>query len=214
MLYDRIVDNKEVGRKIWKICTAFNNDLYSVERFVLRWKICTTLNDLYYVERFVLRWMICTTLNDLYYVEWYVLRWMICTTLSDLYYVERSELRWMNFITLNDLYYVEWFVQRWMIFYFLAKFVGPRMICTALKDLYYVEWFGVRWMICTTLNHLGYDELLSIGFLMSARCAYSKKYCKIFYTNLWVDFLLTWKYQEIFLALPQELVIKRCFWSL
>ena len=121
----------------------------------------------------------------------------------------------MSFITLNDLYYVEWFVQRWMIFYFLAKFVGPRMICTALKDLYYVEWFGVRWMICTTLNHLGYDELLSIGFLMSARCAYSKKYCKIFYTNLWVDFFLIWKYQEeIFSALPQKLVIKRCFWSL
>ena len=137
MLYDRIVDNKEVGRKIWKICTAFNNDLYSVERFVLSW-------------------MICTTLNDLYYVEWFVLRWMIC-------------------ITLNDLYYVEWFVQRWMIFYFLAKFVRPRKICTALTDLYYVEWFGVRWMICTTLNHLGYDELLNIGFLMSTRCDYSEK---------------------------------------
>ena len=42
-------------------------------------------------------------------------------------------------------------------------------------------------MICTTLNHLGCDEILSIGFLMSARCAYSKKYCKIFCTNLSVD---------------------------
>ena len=40
------------------------------------------------------------------------------------------------------------------------------MICTAFKNLYYVERFGVRWMICTMLNHLGYDELLSIGFLM------------------------------------------------
>ena len=210
MLYDRIVDNKEIGRTIWKICTAFNNDLYSVERFALRWMICTTLNDLYYVEWFVLRWVICTTLNDLYYVEWFVLSWMICTTLNDLYYV-----RWVNCTILNDLYYVEWFVQHWMIFYFLAKFVRPRKICTALTDLYYVEWFGVRWMICTTLNHLGYDELLSIGFLMSARCAYSKKYCKIFYTNLWVDFFLIWKYQEeIYSALPQKLVIKRCFWSL
>ena len=154
MLYDRIVDNKEVGRKIWKICTAFNNDLYSVERFVLRWMICTTLNDLYYVEWFVLRWMIWTTLHDLYSVELFAAqRWIICTML-------------------NDLYYVEWFSQRWMIFYFLAKFVRPRKICTALTDLHYVEWFGVRWMICTTLNHLGYDELLNIGFLMSARCAY------------------------------------------
>ena len=34
-------------------------------------------------------------------------------------------------------------------------------------------------MIGTTLNYLGYDELLAIGFLMSDRCAYSKKYCKI-----------------------------------
>ena len=145
----------------------------------------------------ILLWMISTTLNEMYYVEWFVQRWIICST------------------TLNYLDYVEWFILRWMIFYFVVKFVRPRMICTALKDLYYVEWFGVRWMICTTLNHLGYDELLSIGFLMSARCAYSKKYCKIFYTNLWVDFFLIWKYQEeIFSALPQKLVIKRCFWSL
>ena len=172
----------------------FNNDLYSVERFVLRLMICTTLNDMYYVEWFVLRWVICTTLNDLNYVAWFAQRWIICST------------------ALNYLYYVEWFVQRWIIFYFLAKFVGLGMIWVALKDLYHVEWFGVRWMICTTLNHLGYDELLSIGFLMSARCAYSRKYCKIFYTNLWVDFFLIWKYQEeIYSALPQKLVIKRCF---
>ena len=169
------------------------------------------MKDLYSVQQwFVQRWKICTTLNDLYYVEWFVLSWMICTTLNDLYYV-----RWVNCTMLNDLYYVEWFVQRWMIFYFLAKFMRPRMICTALKDLYYVEWFGVRWMICTTLNHLAYDELLSIGFLMISRCDYSKKYSKICYTNLWVGFFLIWKYQEeIFSALLQKLVIKRCFWSL
>ena len=180
--------------------------------------ICTTLNDLYYVEWFVLRWMICITLNDLYYVEWFVLRWKIWTTLNDLYSVELFAQSWIICSTaLNDLYYVEWVLLRWMILqnlYHLKWLVQPRNY-TALKDLYYVEWFGVRWMICTTLNHLGYDELLSIGFLMSARCAYSKKYCKIFYTNLWVDFFLIWKYQEeIFLALPQKFVIKRCFWSL
>ena len=85
-------------------------------------------------------WKICTalndyiTLNDFYYVEWFVQRWIICST------------------TLNYLDYVEWFILRWMIFYFVVKFVWPRMICTALKDLYNVEWFGVRWMICTTLN--------------------------------------------------------------
>ena len=147
---------------------------------------------MYYVEWFELR-----TLHDLYSVELFVQRWIICSTV------------------LNYLYYVEWFVLRWMIFYLLAKFVRPRMICAALKDLYYVEWFRVRWMICITLIHLDYDELLSIDFLMSVRCAYSKKYCKIFYTNLWVEFFLIWKYQEkIFLALPQKLVIKRCFWSL
>ena len=122
MLYDRIIDNKEVGRKIWKVRTAFNNDLYSVERFVLRWMTCTTLNDLHYVEWFVLgwmiciRWMICTTLNDLHYVEWFARRWMICTMLNDLYYVEWFALRWMICTTLNDLYYVEWFVLRWMIY--------------------------------------------------------------------------------------------------
>ena len=118
MLYDRIIDNKEVGRKIWKVRTVFNNDLYSVERFVLRWMTCTTLNDLHYVEWFVLgwmiciRWMICTTLNDLHYVEWFALRWMICTMLNDLYYVEWFALRWMICTTLNDLYYVEWYIFR------------------------------------------------------------------------------------------------------
>ena len=115
-------------------------------------------------------------------------------------------------ITLNDLYNVEWFFTSLQNLYHLEWLVQPRNY-TALKDLYYVEWFGVRWMICTTLNHLGYDELLSIGFVISAWCAYLKKYCKIFYTNLWVNFFLIWKYQEeIFLAQPLKLVIKRC-WS-
>ena len=108
---------REIRRTIWKTCAAFNYDLYSVERFTLRWMIC---------------------------------------------------------VTLNNLHYVEWFIQRWAIFYILEKFVQPQMICTVLKDLDYVEWFGVRSMICTTFNHLGSDELLSIGFLISARCAYSK----------------------------------------
>ena len=189
--------------------------MYYVEWFVLRWMICTTLNDLHCVEWFVLCWMICITLNDMYYVEWFVLRWMICTTLHDLHSVELFVQCWIICTTLNGLYYVKWLVQRWMNFYFLAKFVRPWMICTALKDLCCIEWFRARWIICTTLNHLGYNELLSIGFLMSTRCAYSKKCYKIFYTNLWVDFLLIWKYQEeIFSALPQKLVIKRCFWSL
>ena len=152
--------------------------------------------------------MICITLNDLYYVEWFVLRWMIWTTLHDLYNVELFVQRWIIFTRLNDLYYVEWFVQCWMIFYFLSNFVRPRMICTALTDLYYVEWFRVYGIICAMLTRLGYDELLSIGFLLSAWCAFSKKYCNIFCTNIWVDFFLIWKYQEeIFSALPQKLVI-------
>ena len=136
--------------------------------------------------------MICTALKGLYYVEWYLLGWMIWTTLNDLYNVE-----WF-FTSLQNLYHLEWLVQ-------------PRNY-TALKDLYYVEWFGVRWMICTTLNHLGYDELLSIGFLMSARCAYSRKYKKMFYTNLWVDFFLIWKNQEeIYSALPPEIGHREMF---
>ena len=170
--------------------------------------IYITLNDLYCVEWYILRWMICTT-----YVEWLVLRCIIWTALHDLYSVELFVVqRLIICTTLNDLYFVEWFVLRWMICTTSNAFLIPRKICTALTDLYYVEWFGVRWMICTTLNHLGYDELLSIGFLMSARCAYSRKYCKIFYTNLWVDFFLICKYQEkIYSALPQKSVIKRCF---
>ena len=38
-------------------------------------------------------------------------------------------------------------------------------------------------MICTTLNHLHYDRLLSIGFLISTRRTYSRKNRKIFYFN-------------------------------
>ena len=143
--------------------------------------------------------MICTTLNDLNCVEWFTQRWIICTGLSYLDSVEWFILRWMIWTTLNYLYSVELSVQRWMI-------------CTTLKNLYHAAWFGVRWMICTSLNHLDYNELLSIGFLMSVGCAYSRKYCKIFYTNLWVDFFLICKYQEkIYSALPQKSVIKRCF---
>ena len=185
--------------------------------------ICTVLKDLYYVELFVLRWMICTMLNDMYYIEWFVSRWVVFTTLNDLNYVDdlysvelfaqdwiirRYSVEWfalrlMICFTLDDLYNVEWFFN---------SLVRRRMICIALKDLYNVEWFGVRWMICTTLNHLDYNELFSIDFLMSARCAYLRKYCKIFYTNLWIDLFLIWKYQEeIYSALPQKLVIKRCF---
>ena len=179
--------------------------------------ICTVLKDLYYVELFGLCWMIYITLNDLYHVEWFLLRWMIWTTLNDSYSVElfvqhriirRYSVEWfvlrlMICFTLDDLYNVEWFFN---------SLVRRRMICIALKDLYNVEWFGVRWMICTTLNHLDYNELFSIDFLMSARCAYLRKYCKIFYTNLWIDLFLIWKYQEeIYSALPQKLVIKRCF---
>ena len=106
-----------------------------------------------------------------------------------------------------------------MIYTTLSNFLLSRKICATSNDLYSTERFVLRWMfgmrsiICTTLNHLGYDELLSIGFLINTRCTYSKKYCKIFYTNLWVDFFLIWKYQEeIFSAQPLKLVIKRC-WS-
>ena len=211
MLYDRNVDNNEIGRKIWKICIAFNNDLRSRERFmivewflnvewfVLHWMIFTTLNDMYYVEWFVLRWMICITLNDLYYVEWFVQRciiwqsWIICSAaLNDLYYE-------------NDFYYDEWFVLCWMISTMLNDFLLCCKICTTSIDLCSQ---GIIQMICTTLNHLDYWVLLSIGFLMSARSAYLRKYCKTFCTNLWVDFSLIWKYQEeIYSALPQKLVI-------
>ena len=152
--------------------------------------------------------MICTTLNDLYNIEWFVLHWIIWTMLNGLYSIELFVERWIICTALDDLYYLEWFVQHWMIF-------------TTLKNLYDVKWFvqhrmiGVRWMICTMLNHLDYDELLSIGFLMSARCTYSRQYCKIFFTNLWVGFFLIWKYQEeVYPDLPQKMVIKRCFWWL
>ena len=150
--------------------------------------ICAVLKHLHHVEWFVLRWKIWTTLNDLYSVELFVQGWIICTTaLNGLYNVE-----WI-FTSLQNLYDLEWLVQ-------------PRNY-TALKDLYYFECFGVQWMICTTLNHLDYDQLLSISFLMSARCAYSIKYCKIFCTDLWVYFSLIWKYQEEIYAAPQQKLV-------
>ena len=92
--------------------------------------------------------------------------------------------------------------------------------CAASKDLYSVDRFVLCWKMRSAMDDLystesfGYDDLLSIGFLMSARCAYSKKYSTIFCTNLWTDFFLIWKYQEdIFLALLQKLIITRYFWS-
>ena len=148
--------------------------------------IWTMLNDKYSVELFAQRWIICTALNYLYSVEWFV--------------------------------NVEWFVQRWMIFYDVEWFF------TTLKNLYDVKWLVQSWKICTTLNdsecdgwfvQRWIDELLIISFLMCIRCAYSRKYCKIFYTNLWVLFFLNWEYQkEMYLVMPHKLVIKRCFWSL
>ena len=137
MLYDRIVDKKEIGRTIWKIFTAFDNDLYSVERFALRWMICTTLNGLYYVEWSELHWMICTTLSDLNCVAWFVQRWIICTTLNDLYHVnDLYNVEWF-YTSLQNLCDLEWFVQRWKIW----------MIWNAMDDLYNVESFALRLII-------------------------------------------------------------------
>ena len=51
-----------------------------------------------------------------------------------------------------------------------------------------------------------------IGFLMSARCACSRKYCNVFCTNLWSDFFLIWKYQE-YSALPRKLVYLTTSWT-
>ena len=130
MLYDRIVDNKEIERNIWKICTAFNNDLYSVERFVLPWMICTVLNYLHIVELFVVQcWMIYTTLNELYYVEWFVLR----TALNEFL------LRCKICTTSNDLY-SQGIIQRWKI-------------CTTLNDSECDGWFAQRWIIWTAINY-------------------------------------------------------------
>ena len=163
--------------------------MHYVEWFVLHWKICTTLNDLYCVEWFVPRWIICTMLNDLHCVEWYVIRLMICTTF-------------------NDLNYVAWFVQRWII-------------CTALNYLQYsVELIVLRWMIRSEMDDLYNVESFGLRLIIEYRLFNECQVCLfvkilIFYTNLWVDFFLIWKYQEeIFSALPQILFIKRCFWSL
>ena len=116
--------------------------------------ICTALKDLYYVEWYVLRWMICITFGDLYYVERFELRWMICTALNYLHRVELFVVQcWMICTTLNEFFYIEWFVQRWMIFYFVAKFVPPRMTCTA-KELYSVERFVLCSMIRSVMDDL------------------------------------------------------------
>ena len=161
MLYDRIVDNKEVGRKIRKICT----DLYYVEWFVLRWMICITLNDLYYVDWFVLRWKIWTTLNDLYSVQFFAQSWIICSTaLNDLY------------TTLNEFYYDRWFVQRRMIFYFVAKFVPPQMTCTA-KELYRVGRFVLRWMIRSAMYDLYNVESFGLRLIVDYRIFNERQVC-------------------------------------
>ena len=67
-----------------------------------------------------------------------------------------------------------------------------------MDDLYNTESFG-------------YDDLLSIGFLMSARCVYSKKYSTIFCTNLWTDFFLIWKFQEDIFGSAPEIDHKEIF---
>ena len=129
MLYDRIVDTKLIGRTIWKIFTVSNNDLYSVDWFVLHCMICTTLNHLNKVTWFAQRWIICSTaLNYLCYIEWFVLRWMICTTLNDFLFSCKI------CATPNDSYSVERFVLRWMI-------------RSAMDDLYNVESFRLQWII-------------------------------------------------------------------
>ena len=143
---------------IWRICTAFNNDLYSVERSVLRWIICTTLNDLYYVYDF-------TALNDMYYVAWFAQRRIICTVLNYLKYsVELFVLCWINLYSL-----MIWLC--WMICTTLNDFllrckicstsndlssqgiIQRWKICTTLNDSQCGGWFVQRWIICTTINY-------------------------------------------------------------
>ena len=122
------------------ICTTLNN-MYYVERFVLRSVICTTFkdlnyvsNDLYSVELFAQSLIICsTTLNDFYYVEWVLLRWMICTTLNDFL------LRCKICTTSNDLY-SQGIIQRW-------KICTTLNVRSAMDDLYNVESFGLRLII-------------------------------------------------------------------
>ena len=138
MLYDRVVDNKEIGLRI---CITFNNDLYRVKWFSLRWMICTMMNEMYHVEWFVIQGIICTKLNDMCYVELLVLRWVICTTLKILNYVEWFVKRWIICSTaLNYLYYVDWYN-------------------TLLQNFYDREWFVHCWNIYTTLNDSECDGL-------------------------------------------------------
>ena len=133
----------------------------------------------------------CVALKDLYYVEWFVQFWIIRTSF-------------------NDLYYVEWFVLRWMIF---------ENLCDA-------KWFVQLWKNCTTLNGSECDGWFVQRSIMWTRMFIEYRpinECQvwlfekfnIFYTNLWIDISLIWKYQEkIDSAMPKKLVIKRCFWSL
>ena len=108
------------------ICITLNGLRY-VEWFVLHRMIWTALHDLHSVELFVHRWIICSTvLNYLYYVEWFALCWMIfitltiftklndfllcckiCTTSNDLYSVDRFVLSWMIRNAMGDLYNIE-----------------------------------------------------------------------------------------------------------
>ena len=126
--------------------------MYYAEWFVLRWVICTMLKDLNYVEWSVQRWLICgTALNDLYYVEWVLLHWMICTTLNNF-------LLCCKICTTSNGLCSQGIIQHWKIFTTLTR--------SAMDDLYNVKSFGLR--------------LIIIVFLMSARCAYSRKYCKYF----------------------------------
>ena len=130
-------------------------DLYYVELFVLHWMICTTFMILRH-------WMICITLHDLPSVELFVQRWIIwCTALNYLYFVELICIRWW-------FDYVEWFVQRWMIFYFVAKFLPPRMTCTA-KELCSIDRFVLRWMIQSAMGDLYNVESFGLRLIIDYR---------------------------------------------
>ena len=105
-------------------------------------------------------------------------------------------------ITLNDLSNAEWFFASLKSLCVLKWFLQRLKICTALiwsaiDDLHNVESFGLRWIIEYRLLN------------KCQMCLFEKILYNI------VDFFLIWKYQEeIFSALFQKLIIKRCFWSL
>ena len=128
---------------------------------------------------------------------------MIYTALSYLYSVKLFAVqRWIICTTLNDLYYIEWFVLRWMIYTTLSDFLLPRNICATSNDLYSVERFVLTWMVWSAKYDFYNVESFGLRWIVEYRlfnkcqmCLF-EKYCKIFYTNLWVDFFLIWKYQE------------------